>query len=385
MYATQLLNTLEKIEFGSFDLTTPDKRTYRFEGKNPGTHAQLELRDESIIPAIFAEGNVALARTYKEGLWETENLIKLMQFGIENQNQTSLGLSTSWMKRALARFHYMMQRNSMSGSLRNISAHYDLGNDFYALWLDETMTYSAGIFNSPDDSLEQAQINKYDRILARLGSRAQNVLEIGCGWGGFAERLLEMTDHKMRGITLSKEQCKYANERLREHRSKCNITLQDYREQQHKYDAIVSIEMFEAVGEAYWPTYFNKIADLLEEDGKAIIQTITIDDSRFDMYRKSSDMIRSYIFPGGMLPSPSRFRYEAERAGLEIKDQFEFGEGYALTLEHWLKRFNENEHLIRSENRDDAFMRLWRFYLSFCIAGFRSGRTNVMQVELAHA
>ena len=388
MYLPQLLKTLEKIEFGSLDLTTPDKKNYRFDGQHSGVAAHLELRDASIIPAIFSEGSVAMARTYKEKLWDTDDLVGLMEFVLQNEEHTGLGMSTSWIKRILMRMHYMLQRNSIKGSLKNIAAHYDLGNDFYALWLDDSMTYSSGIFKSPDESLEQAQRNKYDRILGCLNyldGASQHILEIGCGWGGFAERLLSRTNHQIKGITLSLEQYKYARQRLKKYGNRAGIFLQDYRRQHDQYDAIVSIEMFEAVGEAYWPVYFRKIANILQKNGKAVIQTITIDDACFDLYRKSTDMIRSYIFPGGMLPSPSRFQSEAVKAGLKIVHQCTFGASYAQTLQCWLDRFHASEHLVRNTHRDDAFIRLWRFYLCFCMVGFRSGRTDVMQAELIHA
>ena len=386
MSVKKLVKILENIEYGSLELIAPNQKKYMFNGKYSGVDAQIEIKDKRAIVDIFAEGNVALARTYKDGLWETDNLINLLEFGIQNEQATQLNVKTKWTKRIIAQIYYFFRRNTLQGSKKNIAEHYDLGNEFYELWLDNSMTYSSGIFKTHNETLEESQMNKYDRIIERLGkSDKQTVLEIGCGWGGFAQRLIDTTKHKITGITLSNEQYKYARERLKEHKSRAEILIQDYREQNKKFDSIVSIEMFEAVGEEYWPTYFNKISNSLNENGKAIIQAITIDEKEFDLYRTGSDMIRSFIFPGGMLPSKSRFKMEAEKAGLKINELYEFGQSYAITLEHWLKRFNENKQEIQKQNKDERFMRIWEFYLAFCIAGFKSGRTNVMQVEMSHA
>ena len=230
--------------------------------------------------------------------------------------------------------------------------------------------------------MEQAQQNKYNRILDHLDQNSGRLLEIGCGWGGFAQCAQGRGDYDLKGITLSKEQYDYARERLG---SKANIVLEDYRHQEEKFDNIVSIEMFEAVGERYWKTYFSKINSLLKKNGRAVIQTITLDDKNFSRYRRGSDFIRSYIFPGGMLPSPSRFRQEVGRAGLRSSKEFCFGQDYARTLEHWLARFDQKRDQIKALNFDDRFIRLWRFYLASCIAGFRTGSIDVMQVELSHA
>ena len=244
------------------------------------------------------------------------------------------------------------------------------------------MTYSAAIYKDQNETLEQAQHNKYDRIVDCLNQNSGSLLEVGCGWGGFAERAQDKGDFGIKGITLSEEQHDYARDRLGQ---KANIVLEDYRHQNGKFDNLVSIEMFEAVGERYWPTYFNKIGDLLSKNGKAVIQTITMNEHDFPRYRRGGDFIRSYIFPGGMLPSPSRFREEAEKAGLKAGNESYFGQDYATTLEHWLKDFEAKRDEVKALGFDDGFIRLWRFYLAACVAGFRTGRTDVMQVELAHA
>jgi cyclopropane-fatty-acyl-phospholipid synthase len=282
----------------------------------------------------------------------------------------------------MAMLSYLLKLNSLKGSKKNIHAHYDLGNEFYKLWLDPTMTYSAAIYKDQNETLEQAQHNKYDRIVDCLDQKSGSLLEVGCGWGGFAERAQDKGDFGIKGITLSEEQHDYARDRLGQ---KADIVLEDYRHQNGKFDNLVSIEMFEAVGERYWPTYFNKIGDLLSKNGKAVIQTITMNEHDFPRYRRGGDFIRSYIFPGGMLPSPSRFREEAEKVGLKAGNEFYFGQDYATTLEHWLKDFEAKRDEVKALGFDDGFIRLWRFYLAACVAGFRTGRTDVMQVELAHA
>ena len=278
---------------------------------------------------------------------------------------------------------YLFRKNSMKGSRKNISAHYDLGNDFYELWLDSTMTYSSALYKSEDESIETAQHNKYDRIISKLGTNSGNIIEIGCGWGGFAERALQQGDYGYKGITLSTEQHIYAQQRL--NNSKANFVIEDYRIQQNKFDHIVSIEMFEAVGEKYWKTYFSKVKGLLAQKGKAVIQTITIADDMFETYRTSADMIRTYIFPGGMLPSKSVLNELTKNAELKCQDMFAFGQDYAKTLNIWLNKFNQNISPIKQLGYDDAFIRLWQFYLAGCVATFRTARTDVVQLELSHA
>ncbi|MFB2533204.1 class I SAM-dependent methyltransferase [Paracoccus sp. p3-h83] len=247
--------------------------------------------------------------------------------------------------------------------------------------MDPTMTYSSALYG-PGDDLVAAQHRKYDRMIDGLGAPSGRLLEIGCGWGGFAERALSRGDFAPKGLTLSQEQAAYARERLG---PGAQIALQDYRDEAGRYDHVVSIEMFEAVGEKFWPVYFAKLREVLAQKGRAMIQTITIDDRHFDRYRKGSDMIRSFIFPGGMLPSPSRFRDQAERAGLRVEDAFGFGADYARTLREWLDRFDARRDEVAALGFDAGFIRVWRFYLAACIAGFATGRTDVMQYRLAHA
>jgi cyclopropane-fatty-acyl-phospholipid synthase len=258
--------------------------------------------------------------------------------------------------------------------------HYDVGNEFYSLWLDRSMTYSSALFGGSKLELEQAQRQKYDRILSRFSAPRANVLEIGCGWGGFAERAAE-DSHRVTGITISPAQHRYASDRLK---GAADIRLEDYRSSRGLFDMIVSIEMFEAVGERYWPKYFQVVAERLKRGGRAIVQTIAIRDEIFADYRTRSDFVRHYVFPGGMLPSLRRFREEAERAGLKVAEVFSFGKDYASTLREWSLRMQARKDDIVALGHDQRFFRNWQFYLGICAATFAVERTDVAQVELVH-
>lgn len=384
--ATDLfLYSLECIEYGQFDVELPNGKSYQFAGVKPGPKAHLQLREQDVIPNMALKGDIAFADDYRQGKWESKDIASLVECALRNNQYLQKYIRGSRAQQFISKLSYLLTPNTKKGSRQNIYAHYDLGNSFYELWLDPTMTYSSALFKGQGNDLTTAQYNKYDRILDFVNGSSQNVLEIGCGWGGFAERCVEKSDHQIKSVTVSPSQCEYACRRLYDSREQVNVQLQDYRDIHGKYDAIVSIEMFEAVGERYWRTYFNKIKSLLNNKGSAIIQTITVDDKYFDEYRRGGDAIRSYIFPGGMLPSPERFRQEAERAGLKITDQYFFGHDYARTLQHWLNSFEAQADIIQSQNFDEPFMRLWRFYLASCIGAFSAERTNVMQVELRHA
>ncbi len=282
---------------------------------------------------------------------------------------------------ALVLHNRIVRRNSLSGSKRNIQDHYDVGNDFYSLWLDKSMTYSSALFGQEQRSLESAQQKKYERILERFGKSGQSVLEIGCGWGGFAERAVQ-ENHRVTGLTISPSQHHYATERLK---GAADIRLEDYRKSHGLFDMIVSIEMFEAVGEQYWPQYFRTVAERLKRGGKAVVQTILIRDELFPGYRTRSDFIRHYVFPGGMLPSFQRFREEAERAGLKVAEAFSFGKDYAKTLREWSERMQARKDDVLALGHDMRFFRNWQFYLGICAAAFAVERTNVAQIELVNA
>lgn len=380
--ADKFFRTLDNLEYGQLELTTPDGKVRNFAGQKPGPSSRIVLNDWSVLGNLALKGDTGFAEAYKSGNWDTDNLKNLLILALKNDTVISPYLFGSKLMQVVSKLSYYLRLNTISGSRRNIHAHYDLGNRFYELWLDPGMTYSAAIFKDKQDNLDAAQLNKYDRIIDRLSHRSGRLLEIGCGWGAFAERALQRGDYAVQGLTISTEQHTYAQQRLG---GQADIRLEDYRLQQGKFQNIVSIEMFEAVGERYWRTYFSKLKDLLHHDGRAVIQTITIDEKHFDKYRKSGDVIRDYIFPGGMLPSPSRFCDEARAADFKVNDVYKFGEDYALTLEHWLARFEKAQDEVLALGFDHEFIRLWKFYLAACIAGFRTGRTDVMQVELQHA
>jgi len=377
----RFLNTLSHIEYGSIKITTPDNHTHIYSGKQQGIQADIHLHDWRSIYALAASGDIGFAEAYRDGWWSSSNLTNLFYLGLQNEAVLSPYIYGGVFARIASKFAYFFTQNTLKGSRKNIHAHYDLGNDFYKLWLDPSMTYSAAIFANKNDGLVVAQQRKYDRIIERM-HQSGNVLEIGCGWGGFAERAVQSGDYAIKGLTISTEQHEYATNRLQ---NNAIVALEDYRLQQGKYNNIVSIEMFEAVGEKYWPVYFSKLKSLLADGGKALVQTITIGEKHFDAYRKGGDAIRTFIFPGGMLPSPSRFAEESEKAGLKLTDRYAFGQDYASTLEHWLAKFEERLVEVRKLGFDEKFIRMWRFYLTSCIASFRIGRTDVMQMELQHA
>ena len=375
------LKSLDNLDTGSLTLTTPEGNIHAFTGKNPGASAHLEIRDWRVVSNMARHGDIAFADDYRAGNWDTDNLLDLVSLGLINKRAVDRFVVGNKFSRIMSALSYLLRLNTIKGS-KNIHAHYDIGNNFYELWLDPSMTYSSALYKTGKEDLTAAQYNKYDRIVECLDRNSGKILEIGCGWGGFAERALQQGDYGIKGITLSEEQHDFARQRLQ---NDAQIVLEDYRHQSGLYDHIVSIEMFEAVGEKYWQTYFEKIKSLLAQNGKAVVQTITMNEQDFPRYRKGGDFIRSFIFPGGMLPSVSRFTQEAEKAGLKVTDTFTFGQDYAKTLELWLETFDQKRDAVKALGFDDGFIRLWRFYLAACAAGFRTERTNVMQVALAHA
>jgi cyclopropane-fatty-acyl-phospholipid synthase len=282
--------------------------------------------------------------------------------------------------RAYERLRFWLQSNSRAQARKNISYHYDLGNEFYRLWLDDTMTYSSAIFESGQESLEKAQIRKYETMVDQMGAQpGDHVLEIGCGWGGFAEMAVAQ-GLAVTGLTLSPAQLAWAQQRVPE----ADLRLQDYRDTTERFDHVVSIEMFEAVGERFWPGYFKTVARALKPGGRAVIQSITIRDDLFASYRKGTDFIQQYIFPGGMLPSRRAFRAAAARQGLAVRHEYAFGLDYARTLAEWRHAFEAHWPAIAAQGFDETFRRLWRMYLCYCEAGFLAGNVDVVQFELTH-
>jgi cyclopropane-fatty-acyl-phospholipid synthase len=348
--------------------------------------ATIKLHDWSLCDAVMKSGDIGLAETYMEGKWDCDNLPLLLE--ILNRNRAALNSAVygSWWGRLLYRLRHLFNRNTKAGSRRNIHAHYDLGNDFYRLWLDASMTYSSGLFDGAlTCTLEQAQLAKYRRVLNQLKLLpGASVLEIGCGWGGFAELAAREGGLHVTGLTLSKEQLGFARQRIQQEglANKVSLHLKDYREADGQYDAIASIEMFEAVGEAYWDSYFDCLVRNLKPGGHACIQTIVISDALFSRYRKGTDFIQQYIFPGGMLPSAAVFRELARKHGLEVTDELAFGLDYARTLAEWRRRFREQQVNVISLGFDQRFLRIWNFYLAYCEAGFRAGSIDILHFTL---
>lgn len=382
------LAALKTMRGGEVTVITPEQERFVFTSEAPSLSTTFILHDWSVIRHLLTRGDVGFAEDYIEGLWETDNLPALLTLATHNIDRLESFFHGRLRHRMWVAFKHWLNRNHKDNSKKNIRAHYDVGNDFYALWLDKTMTYSSALFaDAPTLSLEEAQAAKYRRILERLGAQAgEHILEIGCGWGGFAEAAARQ-GIQVTGITLSHEQESFARARMEKAglADKVDIRLMDYRDVEGVFDHIVSIEMFEAVGRRYWPVYFDLIRQRLKHGGKVLIQTITIDDAVFEDYASRSDFIQQYTFPGGMLASETVFIKEVENAGLVVKDAYRFGPDYARTLEHWLVAFERAVPAIKAMGYADNFIRQWKFYLSYCIAGFSTGRTNVLQVELTHA
>lgn len=352
-------------------------------GDAPGPSARVELRTAEAARKTVTGGALGMAEAYMAGYWDTPDLDAVLDLGVANLKpveRTHFSPLTP-----VARAWHALRDNSLAGSRRNIAYHYDLGNDFYRLWLDETMAYSSALFRPEAQELPGAQVAKWDRMLEQLQpSRDDHLLEIGCGWGGFAIHAARESGCRVTGVTLSEEQHDWATRAVQEAglEDRIDIRLQDYRHVPEQFDAIVSIEMFEAVGERWWPVFFSRVRDLLRDGGAAALQVITIDENRFDDYRRNPDFIQRYIFPGGMLPSPERFASHANAQGLTAREPHFFGESYARTLSEWAERFEASLQDVRGLGFDERFVRMWRYYLSYCRAGFSAGTVDVMQVRL---
>jgi len=377
-----LLRMLSRLEHGSLKLECPDGKLLKFGNEDPAV--TLSLSSWEPFLAAIRSGDIGFAESYLQGEWQTDNLAKLIELFIHNRNALESAIYGSWWGSLLYRIKHLFNRNSRAGSRRNIHAHYDIGNSFYTLWLDPSMTYSSALFAQPEFTLQQAQYAKYERIFSEINGGADSrILEIGCGWGGFAE-LAAKKGARITGLTLSTEQLDFAQKRLNDAgvSERTELRLQDYRDTDGEYDGIASIEMFEAVGEEYWDSYFACIAKNLKTGGRACIQTITIADDLFERYRKGTDFIQQYIFPGGMLPSPSIFRAHAQRHGLSVVNELAFGLDYARTLRLWDHAFEEALPAVQAQGFDERFIRTWRFYLAYCEAGFRASSIDLFQFTL---
>lgn len=371
---------LAQLACGELTLVLPDGERLLAQGRQSGPQAQLVLHRWRPLWRLLAQGDLGLARAWCDGDWSTPDLVALLRLGAANDGQAGAALKGRAWSRWLARLAHARRANTRRGSRDNIAFHYDLGNAFYAQWLDPDMLYSSALYTQEGDTLEQAQAARLERILALVDTPpGARVLEIGCGWGALALALAGRHGAQVTGLTLSTEQLAFARERgVREGLAdQLDLRLQDYRDVRGRYERIVSIEMVEAVGEAYWPTYFATLRDRLAPGGHAVLQAITIADAHFEGYRRGADFIQRHIFPGGMLPSPSALREQAARAGLVLQTELLFGDSYAATLAEWRRRFLAAWPAIAARGFDLRFKRLWEYYLCYCEAGFRSGRVDV--------
>ena len=384
-YFARVFDLVGKLNSGRVDFILPDGRRFRAEGSKPGPVAEVTINNPDVFARLVREGDLGFCDAYLDGWWTTPDLQAFMDFIHADNDDMYDGFPGMALVRAWEKARFWFQSNTKRQALKNISYHYDLGNDFYSLWLDDTMTYSSALFTTSQESLEKAQTAKYASMVDQMGVKpGDHVLEIGCGWGGFAEYAAKERGLKVTGLTISKEQLEYANKRIKSKglSDKVNLKLQDYRDETGVYDGVASIEMFEAVGEKYWPVYFDKIKQCLKPGKQATLQIITIQDARWDVYRKSVDFIQKYIFPGGMLPSPSVLRQEIHRAGLSVQHSIEFGKSYSQTLRRWFEVFNNKWDNISAMGFDDRFRRMWNFYLTSCAATFESGNCDVTQITL---
>jgi cyclopropane-fatty-acyl-phospholipid synthase len=386
-----LMKLLPQLGSGYLKIILPNNERKEFGNALDALHAEIHILDWSVFKQVMSHGDIGFAESYIRGQWNTPDLKALLELVIRNRNILDEAIYGSWYGSIFYRFRHWLRDNTKSGSRKNIHAHYDLGNAFYNLWLDPTMSYSSAWFSEGDkQSLAEAQRAKIGRILDSIGSKASDhILEIGCGWGGVMEEALR-SNIAITGLTLSTEQKVFADKRLnniqmsQEKAPAFEVRLQDYRDCPEQFDGIVSVEMFEAVGEKHWPEYFHTIAKRLKVGRKACIQTIVIAEDLFERYRRNTDFIQQYVFPGGMLPSRTSFRASAAQAGLKVEAEFAFGSDYAKTLCIWRDNFNHKLQEVRQLGFDEAFIRLWNFYLMYCYAGFSERNIDVVQFTLSH-
>ncbi|GFE66659.1 SAM-dependent methyltransferase [Litoreibacter roseus] len=384
-YFSQAFQTAQKLTYGRLDIKLEDGRVFRAEGAKPGPIAEFTVHNNDLFARLIREGDLGFCDAYLDDWWSTPDLQALMDLVHADNEDVYDGYPGMGLVRAYEKLRFWMQANSRKQAKKNISYHYDLGNEFYDIWLDDTMTYSSAFFKTGQESMEKAQTQKYASMIDEMGAQpGDHVLEIGCGWGGFAEYAAKERGLKVTGLTISQEQHDYAVDRIRKAglEGQVEIKMQDYRDEKGTYDGIASIEMFEAVGEKYWPVYFNAVRDRLKPGKNATLQIITVEHRRWAVYKRGVDFIQKYIFPGGMLPSPKVLRDEIARSGLNLKHSIEFGESYSQTLRRWHETFNARWDEVAELGFDARFRRMWNFYLTSCAATFWSGNCDVTQITM---
>ena len=373
---------LSRIEAGELRAVFPSNFQKVYSGGQVGPTADIQINSWKLVPRLLLSGDMGLAESFLSGEWETSNLTQLILLGDINERALGNAVTPSKFINSIEKLRHQRRDNSKRGSRRNIAAHYDLGNEFYSHWLDNSMSYSSALFTDFGEELEVGQNRKYQRLAKALKLKeGDQVLEIGCGWGGFAEIAAKEYKCNVVGITLSNEQAKFAQRRMQENQlsNLVDIRIEDYRDVQGSFDKIVSIEMFEAVGEEHWRNYFETIKTRLKPGGLAGIQSITIANEFFETYKRRPDFIQKYIFPGGILPSEDKLNNAVSSAGLKILDDYYFGKSYAETLRRWQSTFEQKWDDIKNLGFDEKFQKMWRYYLSYCEAGFETGHINVGQ------
>jgi len=383
-----LARLLRSVRSGTLVVELPGGKRLAGRGVHPGPQATLVLHRWRPLLRLLLRGDIGFAASYRDGDWSTPDLPALLEVALRNDERWSGTLDGAWPVRLRHRLAHLLHANTRRGSRHNIAFHYDMGNAFYAQWLDPALIYSSALYAHPQQTLEDAQAHKLQRVLDLLDLRdGDAVLEVGCGWGALAVAMARAGAAQVTGVTLSTEQLAHAQERLAQEglAQQVDLRLQDYRDVQGRFQRIVSIEMMEAVGERYWPTYFDMLRERLAPGGKAVLQVITMADAHFPHYRRNADFIQHFIFPGGMLPSVGAMQAQAQRAGLTLRREVSFGLSYAATLAEWRTRFHRAWPQIEPLGYDAAFRRLWDYYLCYCEAGFRTGRVDVGLFTLAHA
>ncbi len=384
-YFARVFSIAQDMGSGRLDFVMPDGRIFRAEGARAGPVAELRVHHRDVFSRLIREGDLGFCEAYMDGWWSTPDLQAFLDLLHADNDNLYRGFPGMFFVRVYERMRHAMNANSRQQAKKNISYHYDLGNEFYALWLDQTMTYSSALFETGQESTEAAQIAKYASMVDQMGVKpGDHVLEIGCGWGGFAEYAARERGLRVTGLTISQEQFNFATDRI----EKAGLSdlvafkLQDYRDENQTYDGIASIEMFEAVGEKYWPVYFDTLKARLKPGANATLQIITLNERQFETYRKGVDFIQKYIFPGGMLPSRTALLEQIDQAGLRFEKSIEFGESYSQTLRRWYATFNGCWDQVAQLGFDDRFKRMWNFYLTSCAATFHSGNCDVTQITI---
>jgi cyclopropane-fatty-acyl-phospholipid synthase len=384
-YFATAFEVAKSLNKGRLDFVLDDGRRFRLEGREPGPAAELAIHNPETFARLVREGDLGFADAYLEGWWSTPDLQAFMDLISDGNDGVYDGFpGFAWIRR-FEKLRFWLQSNSRRQAKRNIEYHYDLGNDFYGLWLDDTMTYSSALFHTGQESLEKAQIQKYASMVDQMGAvPGEHVLEIGCGWGGFAEYAAAERGLQVTALTISPAQFDFATDRIARAglADRVTIKLQDYRDELGIYDGVASIEMFEAVGERYWSVYFDALRERLKPGRNATLQIITVEDRRWEVYKRGVDFIQKHIFPGGMLPSPSALRAEIEKAGLAFKGSMEFGKSYSQTLRRWHETFNERWEDAARLGFDDRFRRMWNYYLTSCAGAFEGGSCDVTQITV---